>query len=488
MRAPSTRSSPSSSGTPRVGSIRATSWCSSCRSDRGSQGADLADALGVSAQQSYGLLHRMRDRTERSLGALCVARAGRKECPELAEILQSWDGEFSVLIRKRVARHIDGCDTCRADETALRPAGAARLGQGDGRPDRPPRPRPRSDRVGQRRDSVVRVHAPGWLPDRGAAGSTVGGVARPDGDRGARSWAAVTAYVIADGDQPDVIATVDGAPAVTDGDARSDRSHGRRSGGHGRADHDRRRLTRRRAPPADTDDDVGDDGRRSRRRPGPTESTTTTIAVASAAVVPPLGRTPSIVGRPDAACPRQPTTTDADRATATATTDHDDQPTDDDDPTAAPGTLTLDTTTVDLGASARSRTVTLSNQRWPAGDVRRERRRTVRRDASRRCPRSRPVDAAHRLGRPFAARRGGLDRATATLVPVEAGVASASMNLLAIVERPPVVVVDGPPSAGYCPRVNTITVSVRATGDRRVAAVAGRACAPPSPAASGSRR
>ncbi len=36
------------------------------------------------------------------------------------------------------------------------------------------------------------------------------------------------------------------------------------------------------------------------------------------------------------------------------------------------------------------------------------------------------------------------------------------MNLLAIVERPPVVVVDGPPSAGYCPRVSTITVSVRA--------------------------
>ena len=42
--------------------------------------------------------------------------------------------------------------------------------------------------------------------------------------------------------------------------------------------------------------------------------------------------------------------------------------------------------------------------------------------------------------------------ATATLVPVEAGVASASLNLLAIVERQPVVVVDGPPLAGYCPR------------------------------------
>ena len=88
---------------------------------QGLQGADLADALGVSAQQSYGLVHRMRDRTERSLGALCVARAGRKECPELAAILQAWDGEFSVLIRKRVARHIDDCETCERTKRRFAP-------------------------------------------------------------------------------------------------------------------------------------------------------------------------------------------------------------------------------------------------------------------------------------------------------------------------------------------------------------------------------
>src|SRR5690606_37393901 len=58
------------------------------------------------------LVHRMRQRTERSLGALCVARGGRDECVELNTILQDWDGTFSVLIRKRVARHIDDCDTC----------------------------------------------------------------------------------------------------------------------------------------------------------------------------------------------------------------------------------------------------------------------------------------------------------------------------------------------------------------------------------------
>jgi hypothetical protein len=52
---------------------------------------------------------------------------------------------------------------------------------------------------------------------------------------------------------------------------------------------------------------------------------------------------------------------------------------------------------------------------------------------------------------------------TATLVPAEAGVASASMSLLATIERPPTIVVDRPPESGYCPRVNMITVAVLVT-------------------------
>jgi RNA polymerase sigma factor (sigma-70 family) len=85
------------------------------------KGDELAAALGVSTQQGYGLVHRMRERTERSLGAFCVARKGRKECPELAAILGSWDGEFSVLIRKRVARHIDGCEICERTRRKFAP-------------------------------------------------------------------------------------------------------------------------------------------------------------------------------------------------------------------------------------------------------------------------------------------------------------------------------------------------------------------------------
>jgi len=88
---------------------------------QGLSGDDLADALGVTAQQSYGLVHRMRERTERSLGAYCVARRGRKECEELDRILQGWSGDFTVLLRKRVSRHIDDCNTCERSRRRFAP-------------------------------------------------------------------------------------------------------------------------------------------------------------------------------------------------------------------------------------------------------------------------------------------------------------------------------------------------------------------------------
>ncbi len=88
---------------------------------QGLEGEDLASALGVTAQQSYSLVHRMRQRTERSLGAFCVARRGRRDCPQLDQILAGWDGTFSVLVRKRVARHIDDCDVCERNRRKFVP-------------------------------------------------------------------------------------------------------------------------------------------------------------------------------------------------------------------------------------------------------------------------------------------------------------------------------------------------------------------------------
>ena len=88
---------------------------------QGLSGTDLADALGVSPEQSYSLVHRMRDRIEKSLGAFTVAKMGGQDCKELAAIISGWNGEFSVLIRKRVARHLEECSTCEKTRSKYAP-------------------------------------------------------------------------------------------------------------------------------------------------------------------------------------------------------------------------------------------------------------------------------------------------------------------------------------------------------------------------------
>lgn len=79
---------------------------------QGLDGAELGAAMGVSTSHAYVLLTRLRDQVERSLGALLVARLGRADCAELDGVLTGWDGRFSPLMRKRVARHVDACAVC----------------------------------------------------------------------------------------------------------------------------------------------------------------------------------------------------------------------------------------------------------------------------------------------------------------------------------------------------------------------------------------
>ena len=75
-------------------------------------GADLAAVLGVPRNQAHALASRARGQLEKALGALLVARTGRRACPELDLLLEDWDGRLTVLTRKRVGRHIDQCDVC----------------------------------------------------------------------------------------------------------------------------------------------------------------------------------------------------------------------------------------------------------------------------------------------------------------------------------------------------------------------------------------
>jgi RNA polymerase sigma factor (sigma-70 family) len=110
----------------------------------GLNGPDLADALGVTPTNANTIVHRLRETIERSLGALLVSRRVRNTggCPELAAILDGWDGHFNVLMRKRISRHIESCDACEAQRRRL-VSPAALLGF-----------------------APVFIPAPGWLRDQ----------------------------------------------------------------------------------------------------------------------------------------------------------------------------------------------------------------------------------------------------------------------------------------------------------------------------------
>ena len=90
---------------------------------QGLEAGEVATVLGVSRNHAHTLLSRARSQLEACLAVLLVGRAGRDECGELGAMLAGWDGRLTVLLRKRVHRHIEHCATCTARRAfELRPA------------------------------------------------------------------------------------------------------------------------------------------------------------------------------------------------------------------------------------------------------------------------------------------------------------------------------------------------------------------------------
>jgi len=85
----------------------------------GLEGADLADALGVTTSHLHTLQSRMKDRLEKALGSLLIARHGREDCDELNALLADWDGKYTLAVRSKVTRHVEGCEICTQTKAGL---------------------------------------------------------------------------------------------------------------------------------------------------------------------------------------------------------------------------------------------------------------------------------------------------------------------------------------------------------------------------------
>ncbi len=91
--------------------------------------ADLTAALRVSPAHAAVRIQRMKNQLTASRGVV-RALAHRPRCPELAEIVERWDGRPDSLWRKRIARHSRNCETCGVRDARLIPAEALLAGIG----------------------------------------------------------------------------------------------------------------------------------------------------------------------------------------------------------------------------------------------------------------------------------------------------------------------------------------------------------------------
>ena len=95
--------------------------------------AEVAAVVGVSGRQANALASRARKHLEACLGAVVVARAGRRNyCDSLSRMLTDWDGQLTVPLRKQLHRHIGRCPACSTRrDLELHPAQPLDQSRGD---------------------------------------------------------------------------------------------------------------------------------------------------------------------------------------------------------------------------------------------------------------------------------------------------------------------------------------------------------------------
>ncbi|MFF4216676.1 sigma-70 family RNA polymerase sigma factor [Streptomyces nondiastaticus] len=91
--------------------------------------AEVATALEMTPQHAAVRIQRTKAQLDTARGVV-RALAAHPICPQLGDVVASWDGAPSALWRKRVARHVRGCGRCAGALSALVPAEGLLVGLG----------------------------------------------------------------------------------------------------------------------------------------------------------------------------------------------------------------------------------------------------------------------------------------------------------------------------------------------------------------------
>lgn len=87
---------------------------------QGLDSAEIADVLGVTANNGYVMLNRLRTAVEESIGAFIMMREGRRHCPELdAALTDAGIASISPGARRLVRRHVGSCEVCQKTQSEM---------------------------------------------------------------------------------------------------------------------------------------------------------------------------------------------------------------------------------------------------------------------------------------------------------------------------------------------------------------------------------
>ena len=80
---------------------------------QGLESAEIADVMGVSKNNAYVMVNRLKSAVEEAISAFVMLKTGRNDCAQLDAIVTTAESDaMSPALRRQVSRHIGGCAEC----------------------------------------------------------------------------------------------------------------------------------------------------------------------------------------------------------------------------------------------------------------------------------------------------------------------------------------------------------------------------------------